>query len=147
MIAELARARSGMTLHAGQVGYQADFNRRVKTSLRLSFRQYFGRWLAGALVTGGFISLLPARERKVYVNPLSKVGRTKAVEAAQKPARGGWFLSLIRALVPIVKPIITAFITKQLATMVEGAKSAQKTAERTTEAAAETQQAAAAQAG
>ena len=61
--AELARARSGMSLHAGQVGYQTDFNRRIKTSFRSSFRQHFGSWLAGALVTGGFISMLPARER------------------------------------------------------------------------------------
>ena len=46
LIAELARARSGMTLHAGQVGYQTDFNRRIKTSLRSSFRQHF-RAVAG----------------------------------------------------------------------------------------------------
>ncbi len=30
LIAELARSRSGMTLHAGQVGYQTDVSRRVK---------------------------------------------------------------------------------------------------------------------
>ena len=77
LIAELARARSGMSLHAGQVGYQTEFNRRVKTSFRSSFRQHFGTWLAGALVTGGFISMLPAREKKVYVNPLSKDGQSK----------------------------------------------------------------------
>lgn len=143
LIAELARARSGISLHAGQVGYQTDFNRRIKTSLRSSFRLHFGRWLAGALVTGGFISLLPAREKKVYVNPISKVGKTKLAEQAAKPARGGFFISLIKSLIPIIKPILTAFITKQLATLVEGAKSTQKSAERTTEAAAETEQAAA----
>ena len=136
-----------MSLHAGQVGYQTDFNRRIKTSFRSSFRQHFGSWLAGALVTGGFISMLPARERKVYVNPLAKEGKAKL--AAQKPpgAKGGFFLSLIKSLIPIVKPIITAFITKQLATMVEGAKGAQKAAERTTQAAAQTQAEAAAQVG
>ncbi len=30
LIAELARARSGITLHAGQVRYQADVGRRVE---------------------------------------------------------------------------------------------------------------------
>ena len=126
LIAELARARSGMTLHSGQVGYQTDVGRRVKSS----FRQHLGIWLSGALFTGGMISLLPAREEKVYVNPLSKDGKGK-LAAAAKPARGGFFLSLIKALTPIVKPILTAFITKQLAGLVGGAEAAQKSAERT----------------
>ena len=133
-----------MSLHAGQAGYQTDFNRRLKTSFRSSFRDHFGRWLAGALVTGGFISMLPGREKKVFVNPLTKDGKEKL---STPPKRGGFFLSLIRSLVPIIKPILTAFITKQLATMVEGAKGTQKEAERTAEAATRTQAAAAAQVG
>ena len=144
-MAELARARTGMALHAGQVSYQSEFNRRVSASLKTSVQGHLGAWLAGALVTGGFISLLPAREKKVYVNPLSKVGADKVVKQAAQAKRGGFLLSLIKSLVPIIKPIITAFITKQLATLVEGAKSTQKSAERTTEAAAQTQQEAAAQ--
>ncbi len=74
-----------MSLHAGQVGYQTDINRRFKTSFRSSFRQHFGTWLAGALVTGGFISLLPAREKKVYVNPLSKEGKAQAGRQPNRP--------------------------------------------------------------
>jgi hypothetical protein len=137
LIAELARARSGMTLHMGQVSYQVDVTRRVKGS----FRRHVGSWLAGALVTGGFISMLPAREKKVYVNPLSKVGREKLAKQG-KPA-GNFFISLIKALIPILKPILTAFITKQLANVVGGAKAAQHSAERTAETAKETTQAAA----
>ena len=85
------------------------------------------------------ISLLPAREKKVYVNPLAKNGRSK-LATASKPAKGGFFLSLIKSLVPIVKPLITAFITKQLASLVGGAEMAQKSAERTTKAAERTTQ-------
>ena len=133
LIAELARARSGLALHSGQVSYQADVGRRVKSS----FRQHIGIWLSGALFTGGMISLLPAREKKVYVNPLSKEGKGKLATAA-KPVRGGFFLSLIKALTPILKPILTAFITKQLASMVGGAEAAEKSAERTTKAAEQT---------
>ena len=125
-----------MTLHAGQVGYQADVSRRVKTS----FRHHIGAWLAGALVTGGFISMLPARQKKVYVNPLSAVGKGK-LAAAAKPS-GGFFLSLIKSLVPIIKPLLTAFITKQLANVVGGAEHAQKAAEQTTKAAERTTQSA-----
>lgn len=128
-MAELARARSGMTLHGGQVSYQADVGRRVKSS----FRQHLGIWLSGALFTGGLISMLPAREKKIYVNPLAKGDKGK-LAAAAKP-RGGFFLSLVKALVPIIKPILTAFITKQLANVVGGAEATQKSAERTTEAA------------
>ncbi len=129
----MARARSGMTLHGGQVSYQADVGRRVKSS----FRQHLGIWLSGALFTGGMISLLPAREKKIYVNPLSKDGKGKLATAAQKKG-GGFFLSLIKALVPIIKPILTAFITKQLANVVGGAEAAQKSAERTTQTAERT---------
>ena len=121
-----------MTLHGGQVSYQADVGRRVKSS----FRQHLGIWLSGALFTGGMISLLPAREKKVYVNPLTKVGKGKLAVSA-KP-KGGFFLSLIKALVPILKPILTAFVTKQLAGLVGGAEAAQKSAERTTQTAEKT---------
>ena len=132
LVAELARARSGMTLHGGQASYQADVGRRVKSS----FRQHLGIWLSGALFTGGMISLLPAREKKIYVNPLSKAGKGKLAVGA--PKKGGFFLSLIKALVPIIKPILTAFITKQLASVVGGAEAAQKSAERTTKTAERT---------
>ena len=131
LMAELARARGGMSLHGGQLAYQADVGRRARATLSSSFRQHVGAWLAGALVAGGAVSLLPMRERKVYVNPLSKNGRGK-VAVNGKP-RGGFFISLIKALTPIIKPILTAFITKKLANLVEGAEGAQKAAERTTE--------------
>ena len=94
-----------------------------------SFRHHLGAWLAGALVAGGAVSLLPMRERKVYVNPLTKDGKSKLAASAKPP--GGFFLSLIRALTPIIKPLLTAFITKKLASLLEGAEGAQKAAERT----------------
>ena len=130
-MAELARARSGMSLHGGQLAYQADIGRRARATLWSSFRQHIGAWLAGALVAGGAVSLLPMRERKVYVNPLSKDGQGK-LAATGKP-RGGFLLALLKALTPIIKPLLTAFITKKLANLVEGAEGAQKAAERTTE--------------
>ena len=119
LIAELARARSGMTLHAGQVKYQADVGRRVK----LSFRQHVGYWLTGALVTGGAISLLPMRERKVYVNPLSKDGKKK-LKDVENPKKPGFWMMLLGLLMPIIKPIATRFLTKQLSSYLEPPKSA-----------------------
>ena len=121
-----------MSLHGGQVAHQADIGRRAKTTLKASFRDHIGAWLAGALVAGGAVSLLPMRERKVYVNPLAKEGKAK-LAAAAKPAQGGFFISLLRALTPIIKPILTAFITKKLAGLVEGASAVQHAAERTTQ--------------
>ena len=132
LTAELARARSGISLHAGQVSYQADVSRRLKSS----FRGHVGSVAYRALLTGGFISFLPARQKKVYINPLAKNSKGK-LELNTKPPQN-FFISLIKALVPIFKPMLTAFITKQLANVVGGAKEAQHTAERTTEAAQET---------
>ena len=126
-----------MSLHGGQAAYQADVSRRLKSS----FRGHVGSWLAGALLTGGLISLLPARQKKVYVNPLAKNAKGK-VELNTNPPQG-FAISLVKAMVPIFKPMATAFITKQLANVVGGAKDAQHTAERTTEAAEETAEASA----
>ena len=117
-----------MALHGGQVRYQADINRRVQRSLK----ENVGRWMAGALLTGGVISMLPGRERKVYVNPLSKNERAKA--AASKGGGGGFWASFFKALVPLFKPLLTAFVTKQLANIVGGAKDAEESAKETEQA-------------
>lgn len=127
MIAELARARSGVSLHVGQARHQGEFSRRLRGSFRESFGRHVLPWLGGALFTGGLVSLLPARRKTVYVNPLSKVGRGKVSVSASastegKSAAGGFFMNLIRALAPILKPILTAFLTKQLANVVAGPK-------------------------
>ena len=118
LIAELARARSGMALHAGQVQYQADVPRRIKSS----FRHHVGLWLTGALITGGAISLLPARERKVYVNPLSKSGKAKTAKTndVENPRKAGFWMTLLGLLMPIIKPIATRLLTKHLSTYLEG---------------------------
>ena len=118
-----------MALHGGQIRYQADVNRRLKSSLK----ENVGRWMAGALVTGGMISLLPRRERKVYINPLSKDGKSKL--AAPRKGGSGFWGSFFKALVPLFKPILTAFITKQLANIVGSAREAEHSAEKTTKAA------------
>ena len=114
LIAELARARSGMALHAGQVEYQSDVSRRVKGSIR----DHVGVWLTGALVTGGAISLLPRREKKIYVNPLSKVGKSK-IRDVENPKKPGFWMMLVGLLMPIIKPIATRFLTKQLSSYLE----------------------------
>ena len=104
-----------MALHGGQVKYQADVGRRVKGSLR----DHIGAWLAGALVTGGAISLLPRREKKVYINPLSKEGKAK-VRDVENPKKPGFWMALLGLLMPIIKPIATRLLTKHLSSYLEG---------------------------
>lgn len=117
-----------MSLHVGNARYQAEFGRRLSGSFRESFGRHVLPWLTGALFTGGLVSLLPARRKTVYVNPLSKVGRGKVSVSATASAneggagKGGFFMTLIRALTPLLKPIVTAFLTKQLANVVGGLK-------------------------
>lgn len=120
-------------MHIGNARYQGEVGRRLKGSFRESFGRHVVPWLTGALFTGGLVSLLPARRKTVYVNPVGrgKVSVSASVDA--KPGGGGFFMTLIRALTPLLKPILTAFITKQLANVVGGAKDAQESAERTTE--------------
>ncbi len=118
LIAELARSRTGMSLHAEQVRYQSDVSRRLKSS----FRHHVGLWLTGALVTGGAISLLPAREKKGYVNPLSKSGKSKTAKAndVENPKKPGFWMAILGLLMPVIKPIVTRLLTKHLSTYLEG---------------------------
>ena len=134
LIAELARARSGISLHAGQVKYQSDVPRRLKSS----FRHHVGLWLTGALVTGGAMSLLPAREKKVYINPLSKSGKAKAskVKDVESPRKSGFWMTLLGLLMPVIKPIVTRLLTKHLSTYLEGPGIAAKADDGTSDAAA-----------
>lgn len=121
LIAELARSRSGITLHVGQMKYQADVGRRIKSS----FRHHVGAWLTGALVTGGAISMLPMREKKVYINPLSRGGKAK-VKDIENPKKPGFWMMLLGLLMPIIKPIATRFLTKQLSGYLEPASGSSK---------------------
>ncbi len=111
-------------LHAGQVKYQADVGRRLKSS----FRHHVGMWLTGALVTGGAISLLPAREKKVYVNPLSKVGKSK-VKDVENPKKPGFWMMMLGLLMPIIKPIATKLLTKHLSSYLEAPSASAKDAD------------------
>ncbi len=129
LIASLARARTGMALHAGQISYQADVGRRVKSS----FRDHLGRWIAGAFVTGGFVSLLQARTKKVYVSAAEG-----EAGIAPRKGRGGFWRWLFAAAVRLARPILTAFITRQLSSIIGGAKDAQVAAEHTARAAERT---------
>lgn len=132
LIAELARARSGVSLHVGNARHQAEVGRRLTGSFKGSFQRHVVPWLTGALFTGGLVSLLPARRKTVYVNPLSKAVRGKVtIQAEAAPKGGGFFMTLIRALTPLLKPILTAFLTKQLANVIGGGRDTQESAERT----------------
>ncbi len=128
-----------MSLHAGQVAYQADFSRRLK----FSFREHVGSWLTGALLTGGLISMLPARQKKVYINPVGKNAKGK-LEFNTAPPQSNFLVSLMKASMPLLKPAITAYITKQLASVVGGAKEAEHEAKKATESAERTEEKAAA---
>ena len=101
--------------------YQSDVGRRGKTS----FREHIGAWLAGALVTGGAISLLPRREKKVYVNPLSKAGKDK-LKDVENPRKPGFWLTLLGLLMPIIKPIATRLLTKHLSSYLEAPNGSSK---------------------
>lgn len=113
-----------MSLHGGQVAYQADIGRRLKSS----FRGHVGSWLTGAVLTGGLISLLPARKKNVYVNPLSKGGKAK-LEVSTNNDKQAFSVTLLKAMVPLVKPMAAAFVTKQFENMMSGAKGAQQPAD------------------
>ena len=72
--------------------------------------------------------MLPRREKKVYVNPLAKSGksRLKEVENAESPRKPGFWLTLLGLLMPIIKPIATRLLTKHLSSYLEAPAAAGK---------------------
>ena len=69
--------------------------------------------------------MLPMREKKVYINPLSKSGKAK-VKDIENPKKPGFWMMLLGLLMPIIKPIATRFLTRQLSGYLEPASGSAK---------------------
>ncbi len=69
--------------------------------------------------------MLPMREKKVYINPLSRGGKAK-VKDIENPKKPGFWMMLLGLLMPIIKPIATRFLTKQLSGYLEPASGSSK---------------------
>ncbi|MDB6146342.1 MAG: hypothetical protein JWO45_6 [Spartobacteria bacterium] len=101
---EIARSRERVSRDLRALRYELDFPGKIKRSLR----QQTGAWITAAVVVGALLVVLPARRKKIYVEPKSKSGsQTKLLEA-------GFAVGALKFAATLLKPIVIAFVTKKV---------------------------------
>jgi hypothetical protein len=101
---EMARSRDRVARDLRALRHELDFPRKI----RRSFQRQTGAWITAAVVIGTLLVVLPARRKKVYIEPKSKRGsKNKIVEA-------GFALGALKFAATLLRPIVVAFVTKKI---------------------------------
>ena len=101
---EIARSRDRFARDLRVFRREIDIPRRIKRS----FQQQTVAWVSVAVVVGALLIILPARRKKVYVEPKSrKKSQGKLVEA-------GFALGALKFAATLLRPVVVSFITKKM---------------------------------
>ena len=106
LIAELARARHGVS--ANVRGLRRDFD--VGQRLETAYRQHSIAWLTGASLLGFVLARVSARRGKVVERPK---GRKPAAE--EKVVRAGILVTVLKIAFDIARPALTKWVRRRVA--------------------------------
>jgi hypothetical protein len=109
---EIARSRELVSRDMAGLRYELDFPRK----LRRSFKSETMLWITAAVAVGVLISMLPARTKKVYVDP------RKGEKSKKRLLEAGFVLGALKIAAGMLRPVIVDFVRSRLTGM--GAKSA-----------------------
>ena len=110
---EIARSRDSVSRDVMGLRYELDFPRKLKRS----FKSETMLWISAAIAVGVIIAMLPARTKKVEVEP--RIGR----RASQKRLlEAGFVLGALKIAASLLRPVIVDLIRSRLAS--SGAKPA-----------------------
>ena len=101
---EIARSRDAVSRDVSGLRYELDFPRK----LRRSFRSETVLWVAAAVAIGVVISMLPARTKKIYVEP--RIGgkpKNRVLEA-------GFVLGALKLAATLLRPVIVDLVRSRL---------------------------------
>jgi hypothetical protein len=109
---EVTRSRDVVARDLGGLRYELDFPRK----LRRSFKTETVLWVAAAVAVGVLIATLPARTKKVYVEP-------RAGEKSKKRLlEAGFVLGALKIASTLLRPVIVDLVRSRLSAF--GAKAA-----------------------
>jgi hypothetical protein len=109
---EIARSRELVSRDMTGLRYELDFPRK----LRRSFKSETMLWITAAVAVGVLISMLPARTKKVYVEP------GKGEKSKKRLLEAGFVLGALKIAAGMLRPVIVDFVRSRLTGF--GAKSA-----------------------
>ena len=110
---EIARSREVVSRDMAGLRYELDFPRKIKRS----FKSETMLWISAAIAVGVIIAVLPARTKKVEVEPrIGKKGSQKRLLEA------GFVLGALKIAANLLRPVIVDFVRSRLTGF--GAKSA-----------------------
>src|SRR5881275_3309337 len=105
--ADIARSRDQFARDLRVFRREMDIPRKIKRS----FQRQTGAWITAAVVVGALLILLPARRKKVYVEPKlpqnEKHSKNKVVEA-------GFALGALKFAATVLKPVVVSYVTKRM---------------------------------
>lgn len=104
LIAELAHARHRVTEASRGVKREANFSRRLTASI-MKKPAY---WVGGAGLLGWIFARLPARTKKVVVDP-----QGKKVKAQKEVVKAGLFVTVLKLVFDLVRPALTKWVTQR----------------------------------
>ncbi|HET9418288.1 MAG TPA: hypothetical protein VFO30_03025 [Chthoniobacterales bacterium] len=102
--AEIARTREAVTRNLTGLRYELDFPRKI----RRSFRQETMLWIGAAVAVGILIAVVPARTKKVYVEP--KIGK----KSKHRLLEAGFVLGALKIAASLLRPVIVDFVRARL---------------------------------
>ncbi len=105
---EIAHSRDRLARDLSGLRYELDFPLKIRKSVQRNT----AIWVGGAVLSGAFFSMLPARTKKVTVHAKSK---SKGEEQKKGILGAGLTLGMLRFAATLAKPAVTRFIAQKFA--------------------------------
>jgi hypothetical protein len=101
---EIARSRDVVSRDLGGLRYELDFPRKI----RRSFQNQTLLWVAAVAAIGILVSTLPARKKKIYVEP--RIGG----KSKHRLLEAGFVLGALKIAATLLRPVIVDLVRSRL---------------------------------
>ena len=106
--AEIAHSRDRLVRDLRVFRREIDIPAKIKRS----FQRQTAVWITAAVVVGVLVIMLPARRKKVYIQPKLKWKGDK--EPEKKLVEAGFALGALKFAATVLKPVVVSYVTKKL---------------------------------
>jgi hypothetical protein len=104
---DIARSRDALSRDVTGLRYELDIPRKLKRS----FRTETMLWISAAIAVGVIIAVLPARTRKVQVEP--RIGRSGS-KSQRRLLEAGFVLGALKIAAGLLRPVIVDLVRTRL---------------------------------